>query len=235
MATQTPLETGSRSICCPGSSGSKIQPVPILVDNSRQLAPRNLSRCSEDQPFPIHLHRQLQHGLGCPCCQSNRLRPMVGGTETFSHQCPGTLAVLLGLQAFVSHLSHSNVAIMCDNMTAIAYVKIQGGTHSETMCTLTSQICLWAERHKINMVARHVPSHLNVLSDSLSRKNQILKSEWSMNPAIVNKVFRNWGSPHVDLFALKQNTKLPVFMSPIPDKTAWKVDCLIQNWRNLYA
>ena len=23
-------------------------------------------------------------------------------------------------------------------------------------------------------------------------------------------------------------------MSPIPDKTAWKVDCLIQNWRNLY-
>ena len=145
------------------------------------------------------------------------------------------LAVWLGLQAFVSHLSHSNVAIMCDNMAAIAYVKNQGGTHSETMCTLTSQICLWAELHKINMVARHVPGHLNVLADSLSRKNQILKSEWSMNQTIVDKVFRHWGSPHVDLFALKQNTKLPVFMSPIPDKTTWKVDCLIQNWRNLYA
>ena len=98
VATQTPLETGIRSICCPGSSGSKIQPVPSLVDNTRQFAPRNLSRCSEDQPLPIH--RQLQHGLGCPCCQSNRLRPMVGGTETVAHQCTGTACCLARSTSF---------------------------------------------------------------------------------------------------------------------------------------
>ena len=50
----------------------------------------------------------------------------------------------------------------------------------------------------------------------------------SLNPAVARRVFRVWGSPHVDLFALKCNTKLATYMSPIPEPEAWKVDSLVQ-------
>ena len=79
------------------------------------------------------------------------------------------------------------------------------------------------------------PGHLNVLADHLSRRDQILKTEWSLNPAVARRVFRVRGSPHVDLFALKCNTKLATYMSPIPESEAWKVDSLVQTWEGLYA
>ena len=40
-------------------------------------------------------------------------------------------AIWLGLQAFEDTLHDSNVAIMCDNVSAIAYLRNQGGTRSQ--------------------------------------------------------------------------------------------------------
>ena len=107
-------------------------------------------------------------------------------------------AIWLGLQAFEDILQDSNVAIMCDNVSAIAYLRNQGGALG-----------------------------LN--------RDQFLKTEWSLNPAVARRVFRVWGSPHVDLFALKCITKLATYMSPIPEPEAWKVDSLVQSWEGLYA
>ena len=39
----------------------------------------------------------------------------------------------------------------------------------------------------------------------------------------------------MDLFALKINTKLATYISPIKEETSWKVDSLVQNWDGLYA
>jgi len=144
-------------------------------------------------------------------------------------------AVWLGLQAFQDTILGSNVAIMCDNVTAIAYLRNQGGTLSLTLCQLASQICIWAESRSITLTPRHLPGHLNVVADQLSRKDQVLKTEWSLDPAVVRRVFRQWGSPHVDLFALKRNSKLPMYMSPVFEPEAWKVDSLVQSWVGLYA
>ena len=33
-----------------------------------------------------------------------------------------------------------------------------------------------------------------------------------LNPAILQRVFRHWGSPHVDLFALKLNSELTTYL-----------------------
>jgi len=143
--------------------------------------------------------------------------------------------IWLGLQAFQDTILDSNVAIMCDNVSAIAYLRNQGGTLSMPLCRLASQICEWAESRSITLIPRHLPGHLNVLADQLSRKDQILKTEWSLNPAVVRRVFRHWGSPQVDLFALKLNSKLATYMSPIFEPEAWKVDSLVQSWTGLYA
>ena len=110
-----------------------------------------------------------------------------------------------------------NVAIMCDNVSAIAYLRNQGGTRSQQMAIDT---CEWAEKWSMTLIPRHLPGHLNVLADHLSRRDQFLKTECSLNPAVARRVFRVWGSPHVDLFALKCNTKLATYMSPIPEPEA---------------
>ena len=144
-------------------------------------------------------------------------------------------AIWLGLQAFEDTLHDSNVAIMCDNVSDIAYLRNQGGTRSQQMCRMAIDTCEWAEERAITLIPRHLPGHLNVLADHLSRRDQILKTEWSLNPAVARRVFRVWGSPHMDLFALKCNPKLATYMSPIPEPEAWKVDSLVQSWEGRYA
>ena len=67
------------------------------------------------------------------------------------------------------------------------------------------------------------------ISDSENR----MESESSRSTACIPACI--WGSPHVDLFALKCKTKLATYMSPIPEPDSWKVDSLVQSWEYLYA
>ena len=118
---------------------------------------------------------------------------------------------------------------------SIAYLRNQGGTKSLTMNDLATDIWLWSEKRGMTLVPRYLPGHLNVLADHLSRRGQILKTEWSLNQTVADRIFRAWGRPFVDLFALGKNTKLAIYVSPIREETSWKVDSLVQNWDGLYA
>ena len=144
-------------------------------------------------------------------------------------------AIWLGLRAFIQRVENAKVALMSDNTSAVAYLRIQGGTKSLAMSDLATDICLWAEKRGMTLIPRHLPGHLNVLADHLSRRGQILKTEWSLNQTIADRIFRAWGRPFVDLFALGRNTKLATYVSPIREETSWKVDSLVQNWDGLYA
>ena len=86
-----------------------------------------------------------------------------------------------------------------------------------------------------DLVPRYLLGHLKVLADHLSRRGQILKTDWSLNQTVADRIFRAWGRPFVDLFALGKNTKLAIYVSPIREETSWKVDNLVQNWNGLYA
>ena len=48
-------------------------------------------------------------------------------------------------------------------------------------------------------------------------------------------IWEVWDKPLVDLFATRDNKKLPLYVSPFPDKEAWAVDALSLDWSNLYA
>ena len=87
----------------------------------------------------------------------------------------------------------------------------------------------------MTLIPRYLPGYLNVLADHLSRRGQILKTEWSLNQTVADRIFRAWGRPFVDLFALGKNTKLAIYVSPIREEAYWKVDSLVQNWDGLYA
>ena len=100
---------------------------------------------------------------------------------------------------------------------------------------LATELCLWSEKRGMTLVPYYLLGHLKVLADHLSRRGQILKTDWSLNQTVADRIFRAWGRPFVDLFALGKNTKLARYVSPIREETSWKVDNLVQNWNGLYA
>ena len=144
------------------------------------------------------------------------------------------LAVLLGLQQFESLVTGHHVIAMSDNTTVVGLIKNQGGTHSKVLFELTEEIFQWVDSHQVILSARHIPGHLNVVADRLSRAHQVLPGEWSLCPQVTRQVWRLWGQPHLDLFATADNAKLPSYVSPLPDPAAWATDALSFSWRQMW-
>ena len=77
--------------------------------------------------------------------------------------------------------------VVSGNMHARAYIHKQGGTRSRNLMQVTQDLN-WLEEHQITLRCRHMPSHLNVLADSLYRDGQILATEWSIHPRVLEYI-----------------------------------------------
>jgi len=130
---------------------------------------------------------------------------------------------------------HSRILVKTDNTTVVAHINKQGGTHSWDLMQETFLLYQELEAQNWKLRACYFPGSRNVIADSLSRGSQVLPGEWSLHPAVVKAIFKVWGTPHLDLFATKDNAKLPVFVSPLPDPEAWAEDALAISWTNLWA
>ena len=104
-------------------------------------------------------------------------------------------ALFLGLQAFQEDVSGHHVTVMCDNSTVVAYVNKQGGTVSRALCLLTSRLLRWTESFDVHLDARYLPGENNVLADVLSRRGQVVGTEWSLHPQVARSLLRAWGNP----------------------------------------
>ena len=80
---------------------------------------------------------------------------------------------------------------------------------------------MWLQAQDIVLRARHIPGCLNVIiADRLSRPNQLILTEWSLNSEIVISQF--WGTPKVDMFAGVHNTRLLQFMIQFRSLKHWR-------------
>ena len=123
--------------------------------------------------------------------------------------------------------------ICSDNSTVVSYLNKEGGTHSIEMCALIWRILAFTNSRRIQIRARHVPGSLNVIADSLSRRDKVIQTEWSLHQQIFNQICKVWHTPMVDLFATHLNYELPIYVSPVPDRKAWKIDALNICWEGL--
>lgn len=144
-------------------------------------------------------------------------------------------AVWEALQFWEIKCAQQQILVLSDNTTVVAYIQKSGGTKSPQLCMLAYNLLMWCREKGIRLRARHIPGRLNVLADALSRKGQMLHTEWSLHPEIFKWICSLWESPQIDLFATRWNAKLPVFVSPVPDPTAWAVDALSIQWDGLVA
>ena len=138
-------------------------------------------------------------------------------------------ALLLGLQAFREDVIGHHVTAMCDNSTVVAYVNKQGGI----VCLLTSRLLRWMESFDIHLDARYLPGQPSVLVDLLSRRGQVVGTEWSLHPQVARSLLRVWGNPSIDLFATCLNAKLPLYCSLVPDPQAVFEDAFRHPWDDL--
>ncbi|MGL5405375.1 MAG: reverse transcriptase domain-containing protein [Propionibacteriaceae bacterium] len=145
------------------------------------------------------------------------------------------LAIFLGLRQFRSLVEGRVVAVHSDNSTALSYVRKQGGTQSFSLYEVAKDLLLWSNEAKVQLVPRFVPGKMNVLADELSRQQQVLPLEWTLDNKICQKLWRLWGRPSIDLFATSRNNRLPLFCSPVPDPLAWSVDAMLLDWSGLEA
>ena len=122
-----------------------------------------------------------------------------------------------------------------DNTSVVSYVLAQGGTLSHSLYLETRDLLVLVWDLNISLSAKHIPGRLNDLADGLSRKHQLLPSEWTLHQEVANQIFFSVDRPLVDLFATRDNNRLPLYVSPVYDAAAWAVDGLSFAWDQLVA
>ena len=119
---------------------------------------------------------------------------------------------------------------MSDHASVVAYLRHQGGTVSQRLCLMASEVSQWTKRHSFQLKARHIPGRKNILADQLSRPGQVPPTEWSLLPQVFEGIGSVFGCPHLDLFAARANARLPLYVFPVPEPLAWKQDAFHLQW-----
>ena len=83
------------------------------------------------------------------------------------------LAVCRGLLHFQSSLLGKTVAVFCDNVMAVAYLRKEGGTRSPFLNSIAQGIPRWSESLAICLAPQFILGSRNVLADTLSRPHQL--------------------------------------------------------------
>ena len=73
-----------------------------------------------------------------------------------------------------------------------------------------------------------------MLADSLSRRSQVLGSEWTLCPQAFAELLRRWPAT-IDLFATSMTHRLPMYFSPMYDPMSVGSDAMLQSWDGLQA
>ena len=185
--------SGGSIVCVDGVSSRPpvVAPSPSSVSRSVSLPgvsdPHFWSDAS-DVGWDAHLDRQIASGLW----DAHQAALSITAREL--------LAVHLGLHQFQSSLQGRTVAVFCDNTTAVAYLRKEGGTRSPLLNTLAQVFLRWTESLSIRLAPQFLPGSNNVLADALSRPHQLPHSEWSLNLTVFHSLRRLW-PVQIDFFA----------------------------------
>ena len=144
------------------------------------------------------------------------------------------LAIQHGLHRFQLSLRGHTLAVYCDNVTAVAYLRKEGGTRSPLLNTIAQEILRWSESLDIRLAPQFIPGSNNVLADALSRPHQLPHSEWSLNMTVFQSLCRLW-PVQIDLFATSANHRCSIYFSPYRDPQSAGTDAFLQSWDSLQA
>ena len=118
-------------------------------------------------------------------------------------------AIFYALKALEESVKGKKIAVFSDNTTALSYIRKQGGTKSWRLFRLVEELILWAEEKEITLIPKFIEGKKNTVADTLSRKGQIVTTEWTLNMQVCQSLWKTGGCPLVDLFATVLTKRLP--------------------------
>ena len=157
-----------------------------VVERSKKFK-KGLSFTSSRTQYP-YFHRCVKPGLGSSFRKHDSQRQLDRSGKIASYQCPRVKAVFLALKNFQNRILDKRVLIATDNATVVSYLNKQGGTHSWDICLLVWRILAYCNHRNILIRARYIQGCLNVIANSLSRKDRIIQTEWSLHPQIFSLI-----------------------------------------------
>ena len=84
----------------------------------------------------------------------------------------------------------------------------------------------------VSITAKYIPGKKTILTEQLSRLDEIFLMEWSFLPQAFD-IIREFGHPLMDLFATRADMKFPIYVSTIPDAMTWKGDAFQHQQNDL--
>lgn len=138
------------------------------------------------------------------------------------------MAVKLGLYALANTVAGTHLMIRSDNTTALAYIRKMGGTKNIHCSKIAIEIWKWALARGVYLYTQHIPGHLNVTADRLSR--QVDHTDFQLDRNIFLKIQNLWGPIKLDMFARKWNAQVHAFFAWKGHPEAAGIDAMSQNW-----
>ena len=188
----------------------------------------SLCRVSPDLPFwsdvgwGAHLDHQIASGL------------WDAHQATLSINARELLAVRLGLHQFQSSLQGCTVAVFCDNTTAVASLRKEGGTRSPLLNTLAQEILRWTE------VPLHLPG--SAVPPGLQQRPRGRPVSPSPAPTFIVvtnsdriSIFEKLWPVQIDFFATSDNHRCSISFSPFRDPMSAGTDAFLLSWDGLPA
>ncbi|KAL0187634.1 hypothetical protein M9458_014733, partial [Cirrhinus mrigala] len=145
--------------------------------------------------------------------------------------CLEMLAVFRALKYFLPDLRDRHVLVHTDSTAVVYYINHQGGLRSRPLYKLAHQILVWSQDKLLSLRAVHIPEHLNVGADILSRQGP-RPGEWMLHPEVVKQIWRIFSSAQVDLFATRENAQCPLWFSLV-HPAPLGLDAMAQTWPRL--
>ena len=204
-----------------------------------------IQEAPSDNSCPIHLPLPClliqsdasNLGWGATCQGQNVGGPWRRDEMAWHINRKELMAAFLGLKTFASNLCNAVVELELDNVSAVAHINRQGGTHSFQLCHLAIQVWEWALARHLHLDARHLAGRLNVQADFLSR-NVTDNGDIQLNRRVFHLLQEELGPFALDLFAARHNTQLKKFVSWHLDPEAVAVNAFYLPpvyWEDAYA
>ncbi len=117
-----------------------------------------------------------------------------------AHQLPGDAGRISSIKHFLPELRDRHVFVRTGNTAVVCYINHQGGLHLRPLYKLAHQILWWSQVKLLSLRTVHIPGHLYMGADILSRQGP-RPGEWMLQPEEVRQTWRIWpgsGGPVCD-------------------------------------
>ena len=166
-------------------------PAPTLAMVARREQCVTRSTITPNKTCSANIYRRIKRKVGRSLKRAHCKRSWSVPESKLHINYLELKAVFLALKEFQDLCVGKIVLVATDNTTVVAYINQGGGMRSGPLCALLWRILTWCSQRQVTLKARHIPGHLNVIADKLSRLGQTIQTEWSLLPEVFQRYAAN--------------------------------------------